>query len=189
MLTLIVKPYKTTSIEYNLKQSITILSSIAHGFLYSLTADMVNDLKNVRSKTSSKSSNQLSTITENPLDESSFNPNDTTGISSNPTGITSPPPFYTKRLNRISKMTRFKFLRKRKQNSNHTPHNVQSKSNTQSSLPQYSSVTTNPNEYSLNTLPVDCETDTPVRRYSKTNYYFPPPSFTFDHPDFFTPPT
>ena len=63
---------------------------------------MVNDLKSVRSKTSSKSSNQLSTITENPLDESSFNPNDTTGISSNPIGITSPPPFYTKRSNRIS---------------------------------------------------------------------------------------
>ena len=112
---------------------------------------MINDIESVRSKTSSKSSNQQSTITENPLDESSFNPNDTTGISSNPTGITWPPPFYTKRSNRISKMTRFKFLPKRKQHSNHTPHKTQSKSNTHSFLPYYSSVTTNPNAYPLNT--------------------------------------
>ena len=75
----------------------------------------------------------MSNITDNPVDESSYNSNDTTGISSNPTGITSPPPFYTKRPNRISKMTRFKFLPKRKPYSNQTSHNVQSKSNTQSS--------------------------------------------------------
>ena len=99
MLALIVKLYETISIKYNLKQNITIFNSIAHGFLNILTADMINDIKSVRSKTSSKSSHQLSTITENPLDGSSFKPNDTTGISSNPTGITSPPPFYTKRSN------------------------------------------------------------------------------------------
>ena len=45
MLTLIVKLYKTISIKYNLKQNITILNSIAHGFLNILTADMVHDLK------------------------------------------------------------------------------------------------------------------------------------------------
>ena len=131
----------------------------------------------------------MSNITDNPLDESSYNPNDTTGISSNPTGITSPPPFNTKRPNQISKMTRFKFLPKRKQYSNQTPHNVHSKSNTQSSLPHYSPVTTNPNDYTLTTSPVDCEMDTPVRIYSKTNYSFPPPSFNTDHSDFFTPAT
>ena len=189
MLTLIVKLYKTISIKYNPKQNFTILSSFAHGFLNILTADMVNDLKSVRSGTSSKSSNQLSTITENPLEESSFNPIDTTGISSNPTGISSSPPFYTKRSNRISKMTRFKILPKRKQHSNHTPHNTQSKSNTQSSLPHYSSVTTNPNDYPLNTTLVDSEMDNHVRIYSKTNYSFPPLSFNTDHSDFFTPPT
>ena len=150
---------------------------------------MINDIESVRSKTSSKSSNQLSTITENPLDESSFNPNDTRGISSNPSGITLPPPFYTKRSNWISKMTRFKFLTKRKQLSNRTPHNTQSKSNTHSSLPHYSSVTINPNDYPLNTSLIDCEMDTPVPIYSKTNYSFPPPSFNTDHSDFFTPPT
>ena len=169
MLTLIIKLYETISIKYNLKQNITVLSSIAHGFLNILTADMVNDLKKVRSKTSSKSSNQLSTITEKPLDKFSSNPNDTIGISSNSTGITSPPPFYTTRLNRISKLTRFKFLPKRKQYSNQIPHNVQSKSNTPSSLPHYSSVTTNPNDYPLNTSLVDCEMNTPVRICSKSN--------------------
>ena len=120
MLTLIVKLYKTISIKYNLKQNITLLNSIAHGFLNILTADMVHDLKNARSKSSSKSSHQMSNITDNPVDESSYNPNDTTGISSNPPGITSPPPFYTKRPNRISKMTRFKFLPNRKPYSNQT---------------------------------------------------------------------
>ena len=189
MLTLIVKLYKTISIKYNLKQNITILNSIAHGFLNILTADMTHDLKNVRFESSSKSSHQMSNITDNPLDESSYNPNDTTGISSNPTGITSPPPFYTKRPYRISKITRFKFLPKRKQYSNQTLHNVHSKSNSQSSLPHYSPVTTNPNDYTLTTSPVDCEIDTPVRIYSKTNYSFPPPSFNTDHSEFFTPPT
>ena len=122
MLTLIVKLYKTISINYNLKQNITVLSSIAHGFLNILTADMVHDLKNARSKRSLESSNHLPNITENSLDESSLNPNDATGISSNPTGITSPPPFYTKRPTRISKMTHFKFLPKRKQYSNQKPY-------------------------------------------------------------------
>ena len=45
MLTLIVKLYKTISIKYNLKQNITVFSSIAHGFLNILTADMLHDLK------------------------------------------------------------------------------------------------------------------------------------------------
>ena len=132
----------------------------------------------------------MSNITDNPFDESSYNPNDTNGISSNANGITSPPPFYTKRPIRISKMTRFKFFPKRKQYSNQTPHSVHSKSNTQSSLPHYSAVNANPNDYTLNTSsPVDCEMDTPVRIYSKTNYSFPPPSLNTDHSDFSTPPT
>ena len=158
MLTHNVKFYKTISIKYNLKQNIaTLLNSIAHGFPNILTADMIHDLKNVRSKSSSKSSRQMSNITDNPVEESSYNPNDTTGISSDSTGITSSPPFYTKSPNRISKMTRFKFLPKRKPYSNQTSHNVHSKSNAQSSLPHYSPVTTNPNDYTLTTSSVDCE--------------------------------
>ena len=45
MFPLIVKVYKTISIKYNPKQNITVLCSIAHGFLSILTADMVHDLK------------------------------------------------------------------------------------------------------------------------------------------------
>ena len=70
MLTFIVKLYKTISTKYNLKQNITVLSSSAHGFLKILTADMVNDLKNARSKRPLQNSNHLLNITENPLDES-----------------------------------------------------------------------------------------------------------------------
>ena len=81
MLTLIVKLYKTISIKYNLKQNITILSSIAHGFLNILTADKVNDLKSARSKKLPKSSHHLPNISDNPLDESPLNPKDTTNIS------------------------------------------------------------------------------------------------------------
>ena len=86
-------------------------------------------------------------------------------------------------------MTRFKFLPKRKPFSNQTANNVHSKSKTPSSLPHLSPVTTNPNDYSLNTSSVGCEIVTPVRIYSKPNYSFPPPSFNTDHSDFFTPPT
>ena len=73
MLTLIVKIYKTISIKYNLKQNITILNSIAHGFFNIFTADMIHDLKSVHSNTFSKSSHQMSNITDNPLDESFYN--------------------------------------------------------------------------------------------------------------------
>ena len=85
-------------------------------------------------------------------------------------------------------MTRFNFLPKRKQYSNQKPKTDQSKSTTSSSLPHYSSVTTNPTDYPLNTSPVDCELNTPVRIYSKTNYFFPLPSFQSENSDFFTPP-
>ena len=49
-LTLIVKLYKTISIKYNLKNKITIFSSIAHGFFIVLTARMVNDLDETQNK-------------------------------------------------------------------------------------------------------------------------------------------
>ena len=103
---------------------------------------MVNDLKNARSKKPPKSLNHLPNKTENPFDESSLNPPDTNAISSNPTGITSPPPFYTNRPNRISKMTRFKYLLKQKQYSDRKLHTDQSKSTTSSSLSHFSSVAT-----------------------------------------------
>ena len=189
VVTLIVKLYKTISIKYNLKQNITILGFIAYGFLNILTDDMVHDFKNTRSTKTQKSSNSLSTHIDIPLDQSSSNLLNTT----NPSGIISPPPFFTKRPNKLSKVTRFKFLPKRKQYPNQTIHIEQSKSNTPTSLPNYSAVTTNPTDYTLNASPnyhlntssVNYEMDNP-RVYSKTNYSSPPPSFQPDHSDFCT---
>ena len=156
---------------------------------------MVHDFKNTRSKKCPKNSYRLFTNIEIPFDESSSNLLNTTHLSTNPSGITSPPPFYTKKPNttKISKVTRFKFLPKRKQYPNHTIQIDQSKSNTSAPLPHYSSVTTNPTDYTLNASPnfslntstVNCEMDNP-RVYSKPNYSFPPPSFQPDHSDFCT---
>ena len=49
-MSLIIKFYKTISIEYNLKHNITLLSSIAHGFFNILTAELVNDLDETQKK-------------------------------------------------------------------------------------------------------------------------------------------
>ena len=49
-ITLIVKIYKTISIKYNLKNNITLFSTIAHGFFNILTAQMVNDLNGNQNK-------------------------------------------------------------------------------------------------------------------------------------------
>ena len=50
VLTLIIKLYKTISIKYNLKNNITLLRSIAHGFFNVFTAQMVNDLHDTQNK-------------------------------------------------------------------------------------------------------------------------------------------
>ena len=105
-LRLIVKLYKTISIKYNLKQNITIFSSIAHGFFNILTAQMVNDFKDTHHQKPAlplKTSKSL----DNSLDTS-------TNSINNPTGITSPPSFYTKRPNKLH-MTRFNLFPKRLQ--------------------------------------------------------------------------
>ena len=75
-LTHIVTIYKTTSVRDFLQNDITVLSSIAI-FLTILTAEMVNDLNDVRTTKrpipSTESSQQLSLLItiENPSDESS----------------------------------------------------------------------------------------------------------------------
>ena len=48
--TLIVKLYKTISFKCNLKNNITLFSSIAHGFFNVLTARMVSDLHETQNK-------------------------------------------------------------------------------------------------------------------------------------------
>ena len=56
----------------------------------------------------------LSTIIEHPLDESSENSDDPTNPSTKPSGIISPPRFYTKRPKRVSTMSQYNILPKRK---------------------------------------------------------------------------
>ena len=46
VLTFLVKFYRTLNIKYNLQSNISILSSIAHGFLNIVTSEMVADLNN-----------------------------------------------------------------------------------------------------------------------------------------------
>ena len=77
IITFLIKLYKAISIKYNSEQNITLLSSIAHGFFDILTAEMFNDLNIARPKRPlppiQSSQFPLSTITENPLDESPDN--------------------------------------------------------------------------------------------------------------------
>ena len=44
-------------------------------------------------------------------------------------------------------------------------------------LPNYSNVSTTPNDYTVDNTPVKNEYDSPVKVYSKTDYLVPPPSF------------
>ena len=81
-ITLIVKLYKTISVKYNLKNNITLFSSIAHGFFNILTAQMVNDLNDTQNK---KQKNTL--LKAKSLDHFS---DTSTNLISQSTGITSP---------------------------------------------------------------------------------------------------
>ena len=135
-------------------------------------------------KTSSKLS--PSTITESPIDQTFNNsdyPSDNFQLSPNRNNDTqnsnwniSPSPFYTNRPTRkLTKMSKLKFLPKRKSYNTITVDN--SKSVTQSvshpSLPHYTNVTSKSNTYQLNSTPLDnTETETPLKIYSKTNYFF-----------------
>ena len=92
-LTLIVKLYKTKSIKYNLKDNITLFSSSAHGFFNILTAQMVNDLHDIQNK---KPKHSL--FRSKSLDHLS---DTSASLITHPTGITSPPPFYTKRPDKL----------------------------------------------------------------------------------------
>ena len=56
-LTLIIKLFKTISNKYNLKQNITLFSSIAYGCFNNLTAELVNDLNDTHQKTQTSTPN------------------------------------------------------------------------------------------------------------------------------------
>ena len=124
--------YKTISIKYNLEQNINIFSSFARGFFSILNAELINDLKEAPSKKRALVPNKtyykfsLSTITENPLDQTSIDSdypsdnlqtphrNDDAHTSNR---IIYSPPFYTNVLHvnyQKCQNLNFKFLPKRK---------------------------------------------------------------------------
>ena len=165
-ITLIIKLYKTISIKYNLKHNITLLSSIAHGFFNILTAETVNDL----------------IITQNRKDNFS---DTSTNLINHSTDITSPPPFYTKRLNKLQ-MPKFKLFPKRHHFS-HPKTTLQTStipfsSEQHPSLPNYSNKHSHLNDKlatlhdTLTNAPDTSYTDTPIKIYSRVNFPFPPPS-------------
>ena len=154
---------------------------------------MINDLNDAPSKKRALGPNEtsskfpLSTFTENQIDQTSNNsdyPSNNRQISpnrnndtQNSNGNISPPPFYTKgSTHKLPKMSKLKFLPKRKSYNTITIDN--SKPVTQSmphpSLPRYTNVTSKSDTYQVNSTPLDnTETETPVKIYSKMNYSFP----------------
>ena len=175
-ITLIVKLYKTISIKNNLKNNITLFSSIAHGFFNILTARMVNDLNDNQNK---KPKNTL--LKSKSFDH--FSDTSTTLINHS-IGITFHPPFYTKRHKKLQ-MPKFKLFPKR-------PHFSHPKITLQpSTLPSseqhptvanYSTTNSHPNDnlatqhHTLINTSANSKTDTPIKTYSRVNYLFAPPS-------------
>ena len=117
-------------------------------------------------------SSPLTRVTDNPLDDFT-NSDDQTNSNTNPTVLTSPPLFYTKRPNRPNQMTRFELFLKRKQfhqskNSDRTS-TLHSSPEQNTTLPNYSTVNTSPTDKIVDNTPVTNDTDNPVKVYSKTN--------------------
>ena len=163
-------------LKYNLKNNITLFSSIAHGFFNILTAQMVNDLHDTQNKKpknpflKSKSLDHLSDTSTNLINHS--------------TGITSPPHFYTKRPNKLQ-IPKFEIFPKRHHFSQpkitFQPSTLPS-SEQHPSLPNYSTLNSHPNDNLANqhdtiiNTSVTCNTDTSIKIYSRVNYPFRPPS-------------
>ena len=175
-LTLIVKLYRTISIKYNHNNNITLFSSIAHGFFSILTAQMVNDLHDTQNK---KPKNPF--LKSKSLDHLS---DTSTNINNHSTGITSPPPFHTKRPNKLQ-IPKLKLFPERHHFSHpkitFQPSTLPS-SEQHPSLLNYSTTNSHPNDNlatqhdTLIITSVTFNTDTPFKIYSRVNYPFPPPS-------------
>ena len=119
-------------------------------------------------------------VTDNPPDEFP-NSDDQTYNTPNPTGIISAPPLYTKRPTRLNKLIRFNFLPKRKQslhhNNNHNTSTLHPSTVQNPTIPNYSTVNTNPNDYSIFNTSVNNGNECPGQFFSLTKYYFTWPSF------------
>ena len=89
---------------------------------------MVNDPNDTQHKRPNlaikcSKSSPMTHMIDNPQDDFSNSDNHTNHIT-NPTGINSPPPFYTKRPDKPNKMARFKLLSKRKQSLQPKTNNI-----------------------------------------------------------------
>ena len=97
------------------------------------------------------------------------------------TDVTSPPPFYTKRPNKIQ-FPKFNLFPKRHHNSHHKTAPLPFSPVQHPPLPDYSHKNFDPNDNlttqhdTLINNPVTSTTDTPIKIYSQINYPFPPPS-------------
>ena len=122
-------------------------------------------------------------VESKPLDHFS---DTSTNLITHSTGITSPPPFYTKHPNKLQ-IPKFKIFPKRH-------HFSQLQTTLQTStlpfssdqhpiLPNYSNNHSHPNDNlatphdTLTNNTVTSNTDTPIKFYSRVNYLFPPPFF------------
>ena len=115
-----------------------------------------------------------------------FSDNQTPSVN-NLTGITSPPPFYTKRPNKL-RLTRFHLFPKRQPLSqptfNYRTSTLSSSQEQHPTLPNYSSANTTQhdnfttqNDNVVDHTSVNDDTDSSIIVYSETIYLFPPPSF------------
>ena len=156
-----------------MKNNITIFSSIAHGFFNVLTARMVNDLNETQNK-KPKSTLSKSKSLDNFIDTS-------TTLINHSTDVTSPPPFYTKRPNKIQ-FPKFNLFPKRHHDSHQKTAPLPFSPVQHPPLPYYTHNNFHPNDNlttqhdTLNNNPVTSNTDTPIKIYSRINYPFPPPS-------------
>ena len=152
-----------------------MFSSIAHGFFNILTAEMVNDLNDTQNR---KPKNTLlkSKLLDNFLDT-------LTNFINHSTGITPPPPFYTKRPNKLQ-ISKFNLFPKRHHFSQPKitlPTSTLPSAEQHPSLPNYSITNSHPTDNLAtqhDTLVNDHVTsnmDTPIKIYSRVNYPFPPP--------------
>ena len=170
-LTLIVKLYKTISIKYNLKNIIFLFSSIAHGFFNVLTARMVSDLHETQNK-KPKSTLLKSKSLDNFIDTPS-------NLINHSTDVTSPPPFCTKRPNKIP-FPKFNLFPKRHHNSHQKTSTLPFSPVQHAPLPNYTHKNFHSNDNlttqhdTLINNPVTSTTDTPIKIYSRINYPFPP---------------
>ena len=111
------------------------------------------------------------------MDESSGISDDPTNTPNKPSAIVLPSLFYTKRPKTTPKITRFILFSKRKRSFIQSTNNDKNSNNSSlqvSTIPHYSTVNSNSNDYPINTLSVNNDNESPVEVYSKSNYPFPP---------------